>query len=285
MPIRPRPHPLPAALALALGLLLAVPARAHLTWLLPVQSHVDGKEATIAFDAAVSEDLFHFERALKLDTVLITGPDGQPRELANRSAARHRESFDLKLVADGSYRISHVSRGVMASWREGEQTRRFRGTPEAFAKEVPADQVLQGITLTHARQQTFVSKERAGQPRFTAEGQGLEVLPLDAASDLSVGDTTRLRLLLDGRPLPGATLKLLREGNRYRYKMGEELLTSDAEGVVTLRWAEAGRYFLGASHGDRPAAAAPGAAPAQAGTRDKPLQRAGLSVTFEVLPR
>lgn len=292
--------PLPAALrALALiGTLGTLPAaQAHLTWILPNTSQLDGKEATVSVDAAVSEDLFHFERALKLDTLVITGPDGQPREAENLASARHRSSFDLKLLQDGTYRISHVSRGLMGSWKQGGETKRFRGTAETFAKEVPAHAEILSLTATHARHQAFVSKEQAGQPHFQPEGQGLEVLPLDPVTDLSAGDTTRLQLLLGGKPLPGATLKLLRDGNRYRYKLGEQVLTSDAQGVVTLQWAEAGRYYLGVNHGDRPPApvgaveTAPGTgtppapAPGSAGTRDKPLQRASLAVTFEVLPR
>ncbi|NDY93989.1 DUF4198 domain-containing protein [Ideonella livida] len=284
------------ALIATLGTLPA--AQAHMTWILPNASHLDGKEATVSVDAAVSEDLFHFDRALKLDTLVITGPDGQPREAENLSAARHRSSFDLKLVQDGTYRLSHVSRGLMGSWKQGSETKRFRGTAESFAKEVPAQAEILSLTATHTRHQTFVSKEQTGPLRFQPEGQGLEVLPLGPVTDLSAGDTTRLQLLFNGQPLPGASLKLLRDGNRYRYKLGEQVLTSDAQGVVTLAWAEAGRYYLAISHGDRPpappagatpstgpSAAPPAPAPGSAGTRDKPLQRASLAVTFEVLPR
>ncbi|MFZ2989457.1 DUF4198 domain-containing protein [Ideonella sp.] len=295
----------PVAMAALLG--LAASAQAHMSWILPNTSHADGKEATISVDASVSEDLFNFERALKLETLTITGPDGKPREAENRNTARHRDSFDLKLVQDGTYRISHFSQSVMASYRAGSETKRFRGSAEAFAKEVPASAEVLSMALASNRQQTFVSKEDAGQASFTPEGQGLEVLPLGPVTDLSTGDTTRLRLLFNGKPLPGATLKLLRDGNRYRYKLGELPLSSDAQGEVSIRWPEAGRYYLGVSHGNRPpaptpapapgASAAAPAAPAMAGapgamppgmtggTREQPLQRASLSVTFEVLPR
>lgn len=298
-PGTPRLRPLALATLLSLAA-WAGSAQAHMTWILPNTSHAEGKEATVSVDAAVSEDLFQFERALKLETLRITGPDGQPREAEGRSSARHRESFELKLVQDGTYRISHTSQGLMASYRLGGETKRFRGSADAFAKDVPANAEVLGVTLNHNRQQTFVSKETPEPARFAAEGQGLEVLPLGPVTDLSTGDTTRLQLLLNGQPLPGATLKLLRDGNRYRYKLGEELLTSDAQGVVHIQWREAGRYLLGASAGDRPAAPPAGAAPAPGGapngapaggpvmtggTRDKPLQRASLSVTFEVLPR
>ena len=85
--------------------------------------------------------------------------------------------------------------------------------------------------------------------------------------------------LPNGKPLPNATLRLLRDGNRYRYKQGEEALKSNDKGEFTVKWTEPGRYLIGANFGDRPAPGQP------QGTREAPLQRASLSATFEVLPK
>jgi uncharacterized GH25 family protein len=268
----------PIALAVAL---LPLTAHAHLTWLLPNQTQFSaGREAPVAaFDAAVSEDLFIFERGLKLDTLRITGPDGKPLEAENRATSRHRESFEVKLPMDGTYRVSNVSQAIMGSYKQGGETKRFRTTQANFTKDVPADVEVTSVTATTTRQQTFVSREQAGRVAFAPEGQGLELLPLGAVTDLSHGDATSFRLLLDGKPLPHATLRLLRDGNRYRYKMGEEALKSDDKGEFTVKWTEPGRYLIGASHGERPAQGQP------QGTREAPLQRASLSATFEVLPK
>src|ERR1043165_8019127 len=128
-----------APVALAVAALLPLAAHAHMTWLLPNKSAFDGKEPVASFDAAVSEDLFNFERALKLDMLRITAPDGKTVEAENRSTARHRESFDVKLTQDGTWRVSNVSQSLMGSYKQGGETRRFRGSKETFAKEVPAD--------------------------------------------------------------------------------------------------------------------------------------------------
>lgn len=268
----------PVALAAAL---LPQAAHAHITWLLPNQTQFSaGREAPVAaFDAAVSEDLFIFERGLKLDTLRITGPDGKPLEAENRAASRHRESFEVKLPLDGTYRVSNISQALMGAYKQGGETKRFRTTQATFAKDVPADAEITSLTSTTARQQTFVSREQPGKIAFAPEGQGLELLPLGPVTDLSHGDSTAFRLLLDGKPLPGATLRLLRDGNRYRYKIGEETLKSDDKGEFTVKWTEPGRYLIGASHGERPAQGQP------QGTREAPLQRASLSATFEVLPK
>lgn len=264
-------------LALLAGLPLA--AQAHMTWILPNSAQFSGKEAVVAVDAAVSEDLFNFERGLKLDSLRITAPNGAALEAENRSSARHRESFEVKLSQDGTYRISHVSQSMMGSYKLGGETKRLRTSPATLDKDLPAGAELTGLTLVTNRQQTFVSKEDPGQPRFTPEGQGLEFLPLSPATELSHGDKTRFRLLLDGKPLADATIKLLREGNRYRYKLGELTLKTDAQGEFTVEWTEPGRYWLGANAGERPAPGGP------AGTREAPLKRASLSATFEVLPK
>ncbi|OWQ88464.1 hypothetical protein CDN99_16545 [Roseateles aquatilis] len=268
-----------APLALAVAALLPLSAHAHMTWLLPNKAAFDGKEPVASFDAAVSEDLFNFERALKLETVRITGPDGKALEPENRNAARHRESFDLKLTLDGTYRVSNISQALMGSYKQGGETKRFRSTPATFAKDVPADAEITAMSLTTNRQQTFVSKEEAGKVDFAPEGNGLELLPLGPVTDLSHGDRTKFRLVLDGKPAADIQIKLIREGNRYRYKFGEVELKSDAKGEFTVEWTEPGRYFIGASSGPARGPDAP------AGTRAAPVQRATVSATFEVLPK
>ncbi|WP_231993172.1 DUF4198 domain-containing protein [Mitsuaria sp. 7] len=268
-----------APVALAVAALLPLTAHAHMTWLLPNKAAFDGKEPVASFDAAVSEDLFNFERALKLETLRVTAPDGKTAEAENRSTARHRESFDVKLTQDGTWRVSNVSQSLMGSYKQGGETKRFRGTRESFAKDVPADAEVTALTVMSNRQQTFVSREEAGKVDFKPEGDGLELLPLGPVTDLSHGDKTKFRLVLDGKPAADVQLKLIREGNRYRYKFGEVELKTDAKGEFTVEWTEAGRYFIGASTGPARGPNAP------TGTREAPVQRASVSATFEVLPK
>ena len=262
----------------AVALCLAGSAQASMSWLLANSYQVNGKEAVVSVDAAVSENLFVFERALKLEQILVTAPDGSQLEAQQRTAARHRESFELRLTQDGTYRVSHVQQALMGSYLLDGQTKRFRATPATLDQELPAGAQLQGLTQVHNRQQIFVSKEEPGKLAFVPEGQGLELIPLDPVTELSHGDRSRFRLLLDGQALAEAPVRLLREGNRYRYKLGEQLIKTDAKGEFSIEWTEAGRYWLGATQGDKPAQGV-------TGTREKPLRRASLSASFEVLPR
>ncbi|WP_374431020.1 DUF4198 domain-containing protein [Ideonella dechloratans] len=291
--------PRPRQLALALAAALPLFAWAHDTWLLPSATLVTGRSQSVTVDAAVSEDLFIAERPLAWGELRVTGPDGKPLPSGERSATSVLSSVRIELPVEGTYRISNLSESLMASYQDAQgKTQRFRGTPAEFARTVPAEAKLLGVMHTLARQQTFVSREQASVPAFTPEGRGLEILPLDAVNDLSDGDRTRFTLLLDGQPLAGEKLSLVREGNRYRYDRGEQTLSTDDKGQFTIAWTAPGRYWLGASHGERPAAPPAGAAPAPqggpggpggpmltGGTRDKPIERASLSATFEVLPR
>jgi hypothetical protein len=223
----------------------------------------------------LSEDLFTFERALKIERLSITGPGGITVEAQNRSAARNHESFDVTLPKEGTYRISNFSRSTMGAYKLGGETKRFRGA----LSEVPAGAEITSLVVMSNRQQTFVSREEPGETQFAPEGDGLELLPLGAVTDLSNGDSTRFRLLLDGKPLADAAVTVRKGGNRYRYKMGEITLKTDAHGEFTMQWSEPGVYWIGANAGER------GGMGGMGGTREQPLQRAAVSATFEVLPK
>lgn len=264
---------------------LALPsAQAHKTWLLPNTTLASGRNTVVAIDAAISEDLFEFERGLALDQLVVTGPDGQPVATDNPSTARHRTSFEFKLDKPGTYRASNTSESLAVSYKVGGETKRWRGKAEALDKEMPANAEIQSVTHSIDRQETFVSKDDAGKaPAPPPTAGGLTLQPLGAVTDLSHGDTSGFVLLFNGKPLPDATVTVLRAGNRYRYKLAETTLKTNEHGEFSVTWAEPGRYWLGTSHGaTRPPEGAPAA---ERGTRQHPLRRANYSATFEVLPK
>lgn len=256
--------------------LASLGASAHHPWLLPNLTLLEGKDDVVAVDAAATEDLFEFDnRGLPLDGLAITGPDGNAVTPGTvNSSSRHRSSFELTLSQPGTYRVANLSQGVMVSYRQGGETRRFRGSAEAWEKERPANAEDVRVTRLASRIETFVAREKPSDKPFKATGQGLELIPLDAPVDLSDGDRTRFKLLLDGQPLADTSVSLLRGGNRYRYKMGELTLRSDAKGEFVIAWPETGRYWLGVNHN----------VPAEAANLP-PLRRTSYSATFEVRPK
>jgi uncharacterized GH25 family protein len=188
-----------------------------------------------------------------------------------------------------------VAEAAMASYKVGTETKRWRGPAAALQSNVPADAQELQITHTFTRVETFVSQGEPSAHVPAPQGTGLELLPLTSPTDLSTGDTSRFRLLQDGKPAPqGVDVTLVRAGHRYRYKMAEISLKTDAQGEFSVTWVDAGRYWLGASVGGRPAMmgadvgtaqanAAP--APTAKAAPTTPIRCASYSATFEVLPR
>ena len=269
----------PRLALLACGALLSLSAHAHRPWLLPSATMADGPTPVVSVDAAISEDLFEFDSfPLMLDTLRVTAPDGSTVATDARVEAKRRVTFDVKLTQPGTYRIAGVTDTAMASWKAGGETKRWRGSPAALAKEVPADAPELQVTRQLARAETFVTSDAPSALSTALTGEGLELLPLSNPTDLSVGDTTRFRMLLDGKPYANADVTVIRGGNRYRYNMGEIALRTDAAGEFGVAWPEAGRYWMGINHGGR----AQGGAPAPGGA---PVRRESYSATFEVLPK
>jgi uncharacterized GH25 family protein len=267
----------PVALLVALAALMPAASHAHRTWLMPSASVVSGKEPTVSVDAAVSEDLFEFDtNALPIDGLSIVAPDGKKLEAENRVTARRRSSFDFKPTQPGTYRVVNFVESATASYKVGGETKRWRGSLDALVKEVPANAEEIQVTRMQNRVETYITHEKAGGNPFAPQGAGLELIPLTTPTDLSVGDTSNFRLLLDGQPAPNLDVTLIRGGNRYRYKMGEIALKTDAQGQFSVTWPEGGRYWIGATHGPRGASG---------GTLAQPARRASLSATVEVLPQ
>ena len=282
-------HSLSFPLALlSLAALLPTAANAHRTWLLPSATVVSGKEPQVSVDAAVSEDLFEYDtNSLALDGLSIVAPDGSKLNAENLGTTRRRSSFDVKLTQPGTYRIVNFTETAMASYKVGGETKRWRGSLDALAKDVPANAEELQVTRMQNRVETYVTNDNKSDNKadnktdpktskaFTPQGSGLELIPLTTPTDLSAGDSSSFRLLLDGKPAADLDVTILRGGNRYRYKMGEIALKTDAQGQFSVKWPEAGRYWIGASAGGR----GPG------GTAAQPARRASLSATVEVLPQ
>jgi len=259
----------------------ALSAHAVRPWLLPSATLVEGGEPVVSVDAAGSEDLFEFDTVgLDVDELVVTAPDGTTAKAEGRTASRRRVSFDVRLPQKGTYRLAGITDAAMASWKVGGEAKRWRGAPAALAGALPADAQDVAVTRQVQRVETFVSRDGAGPAAPAKVGSGIELQPLDPPTDLSAGDTTRFRLWLDGKPFANADVTVIRGGNRYRYRMGEIALKTDADGAFAVTWPEAGRWWLGASHGGR----RPGADEAR-GTVAAPLRREGYAATFEVLPR
>lgn len=267
-------------LALALVSLLPAAAHAHRSWLLPSSSNVDGKEPWVTIDAAVSENLFDIDHlGMKLDGLTVTGPDGAAVAPEATFAGHQRSVIDLKLAKPGTYKISIAGESVMANYKLKGEPKRFRGTVEGFAKEVPADAEDVQKSVTFNRNETFVSAGKPNDVALKPSGVGLELVPITHPTELRAGEPARFRFLLDGKPAAQLGFSLIPGGVRYRGVLKEIRLVTDDRGEASVTWPDAGMYWLTASW--------PARAPMAEGAprEPQPARRASYAATLEVLPQ
>lgn len=286
-----------AALCLATAGLLPAPAAAHRAWLLPSATVLSGQgqaETWVTIDAAVSNDLFYFEhQPMRLDQLVVFAPDGTRLKAENASTGRYRSTFDVKLVQPGTYRIAVVNDGLFASFKQGGENKRLRGSAESLAKEIPADAQDLRVMQNLSRTEVFVTSGKPTTKALEPTGRGIELVPVTHPNDLIAGEPATFRFLQDGKPAPGLEVSVVPGGIRYRDQLGETKYATDAKGEVTVEWPAAGMYWLNASPprpaggpggpGGPAASGAGGPPPGEAGTLASPVKRANYVVTLEVL--
>jgi len=272
MPIFPKYKAALLIAAIAIGLPIA--AHAHRSWMLPSATVLSGNDPWVTVDAAVSNDLFYFEHfPLQLDGLVVFTPDGKPGKAENQSTGRYRSTFDVKLDQPGTWRFSVLNGGIFASYKENGQTKRWRGTPENFAKEVPADAQDLNVMESAGRIDVFVTAGKPSTDVLKPTGKGLEMVPITHPNDLYVNSTAKFKMLMDGKPVASQKIEIVRGGIRYRDKLEDFEAVTDAEGIFSVTWKQPGMYWM------------------EANTRDKNTsipqakeRRARYIVTLEVLP-
>lgn len=258
---------------------IALSAQAHRPWMVPSSTLVDAKEPWITVDAAISEDLFDIDhQPLRLDALVITGPDGAAVMPENTLTGKLRSVFDVKMSKPGTYKAAIVSQNVMGSYKLNGEMKRFRGTEETFKKDVPADAQEVKVTRINSRLETFFSANSTSDGVFKPTNVGLEFVPVTHPNDLRVGEKATWRFLLDGKPAANQAFSLVPGGVRYRGTLGEIRQTTDAKGEITFTVPAAGMYLISSSW--------PAAAPAVAGQPPvMPERRATYAATVEILPQ
>lgn len=262
------------ALAVALTA-LSLQAAAHRPFLLPSSTVVESRDPWVTIDGAIAENLFDFDvNALGLDGVAVTAPDGSVLAAPAIVKSRLRSSFDLRLAQTGTYKVALVTDSVMASYKVGEETRRFRGSAEAFAREVPANSAELKTSYNQARLETFVTNTRPTDAALKATGKGLEMVPLTHPNELRAGEPARWRFQLDGKPLAQFAFSVIPGGVRYRGVLGEMRLATDAKGEASVTVPDAGMVWLSANYPQN----------RTRGPADNGERRYSYAATLEVLP-
>lgn len=250
-------------------------AMAHKAWLQPSQTVIAGENPVVTVDAAVSNDLFYFNHVpLKIDNLAIVAPDGSKQQPSSPSTGKYRSVFDVELKQPGTYKIAVINDYATASWDENGKPKRWRGTPAAFATEVPKNAKDLQVGQSVSRVETFVTNGSPNDTAIKPSGNGLELVPVTHPNDLFAKEEAKFRLQIDGKPASGLDVQIIRGGTRYRNVQDEIKLKTDANGEFAVTWPEPGMYWLEATTQDSKVTV-PGAK----------QRRLGYVVTLEVLPQ
>ena len=260
--------------AFAFSIFIPLSAFAHKAWLLP-SATVMTQDQWISVDAAVSNDLFYFNHVpLKLDNLLITGPDATALRPENPFTGKFRNGFDLHLIGNGTYKLAIVNKNLFASYEMSGEKKRWRGNAEALVNEIPADAKNLEVYESLNRIETFVT---AGTPSDTAlkpTGKGLELVPVTHPNDLFAGESAKFRFLLDGKPSAAQKVNIVPGGSRYRDKQEALELVTDKDGQIAVTWPQAGMYWLEATISD-----------ANTSVKQAKQRKVSYVATLEVLPQ
>jgi uncharacterized GH25 family protein len=259
-------------MSLALAPAVSEAARA---WLLPSQTVLARSGGWVAVDAAMADDLFSVNQgAMPIDALAVTAPDGQLVTPQNPYKGRSRSSFDLELRQPGTYRIAVADSMIMARW-EGEdgKPKRWRGAATEMAANIPANAPKLEVEQMQRRVEAFVTVGTPSEVKST-RGEGLELIPLQHPNDLYARETTRFRLLLDGKPGKNLDVRIVAGGTRYRDAPEEIEHKTDQNGEFAVTWPAPGLYWLDAGVEDD-----------SASVPNVKKRHASYNATFEVLPQ
>lgn len=237
-----------AILAALAALAAPLSAQAHRGWLAPSATVLSGTDAWVGFEAAMSNGVFIADHAaMRLDGLIITGPDGTTLTPENMMQARYRTTFDAHLTQAGTYRIANISDGITARYVLDGETRRWRGSETDFPAALPAGATDIEASRSSGRTETYVTLGAPTTDIFAPTGNGLELAPVTHPNDLVSGEAATFGFLMNGRPAANLEVTVARGGTRYRDNPEEVTLTTDASGTVTIDWAEPGLYWIHAA--------------------------------------
>jgi uncharacterized GH25 family protein len=178
----------------------------------------------------------------------------------------------VNLTQSGTYRLAIVGDAIAASWEENGQHKRWFGAPEAAAEKIPAKADKLKVWQSVRRIETFVT---AGKPTdVKPSGKGLELVPITHPNDLYAGESAEFQMTLDGKPAADIEVLIVPGGSRYRDQVNEIKLKTDSQGKFSVKWPQAGMYWLDADAEDDKTA-----------IKQASERRLAYVATFEVLPQ
>ena len=224
-------------------------ASAHNVWIRPSSTQLSGEKDYVTIDGAGSDFPFDVNhRGRPADGLHAYAPDGKEIEKENLTVGKLRTSYDAKLSQQGTHRFTDILEYIQFNYDEGGKSQRWRGSPEQYQKENPhADKKREKNKQLTLHAETFATLGAPTAEAIKPDAKGLDIEYLTHPNELYAGEKAQFRVVFDGKPLANARIRLAKDGMRYRSHEFTELKT-DADGIVTIDWPEAGLYWLNTEH-------------------------------------
>jgi uncharacterized GH25 family protein len=105
-------------LAASATLILATPASAHRTWLLPSVTVLSDTKQSVTVDAGASTEPFNADHAaMSADAIQVWAPDGTMGKIENAAKGRYRSTFDVAVDKPGTWRIGTQTSSVSGAFK------------------------------------------------------------------------------------------------------------------------------------------------------------------------
>ncbi len=224
-----------------LAMTAAGPVLAHSPYLRPNVFDAERRDH-VTVEASFTEDVFAAEVVMRSDHFYVVGPNGDT-PITAVTYLRDLAVFEAATPVDGLYRLSSgprlgrngkMYRSGSGDWKMvGEED----GDPPAGAEIVD----VQSITVADA----YVARGAPGDAAAALKpiGEGLEVIPQIAPTDIVSGEPAAFRVLFDGHPLANQNVTVFREAGRYDGRKVAVETTTDAQGAFTLNLDAPGAYM------------------------------------------
>lgn len=221
---------------LVVALSISPAALPHSPYLLPNEFSLSTRDH-VSVQASFTEKFFVPDVVMKATAWHVVGPDGASTPLTP-VYTKDVAILDVDTPKPGTYRISTGVRDgrVAQATIEGREWKFVRegAAPPANAKVYD----IKSITLA----EVYVSRGTPDDKALAPTNKGLEFQMLTHPARLLAGGEARIRVLFDGKPVKGQVATLHRAVEANGDSPAEESATSSDEGILTLRFAQAGQY-------------------------------------------
>jgi uncharacterized GH25 family protein len=197
--------------ALTLFLIMtAIPAGAHTLWLNPSDySPAVGSSVDIGIGWGHQYPANRVDQEVKEDRVTAIealDPDGKPVQLVKAAVDR----YQLKIEKAGAYIVT-------ARIKPGFFTMTPKGRQWGNKKEIS-----DGLKCTnfHIEAKTVLLAGLKGNGQARSAGQTVELVPVSDLGTLKSGATLDMRVLVNGKPIPGAEINAVYAG--YQEKQSDD---------------------------------------------------------------